>query len=77
MSKETLFAPESRQVYYFVRESFGNSEGSEGYADKVELESELIDGEICVDGQTKENVGYGDTVEVDFHPKYSLRCLKF
>ena len=47
MSKETHFSPESKQMYYYVRESFSEAESnqySEGFASTVKLTSELSQG---------------------------------
>ena len=50
---------------------------SEGYAQNLKLTSELINGELCVDGQVKVDIDLGDMVHIDFSPQYSLRCIKF
>lgn len=46
MSKETHFSPESKQMYYYVRESFSEADDSfsEGYANTLKLTSELSHG---------------------------------
>jgi len=80
MSKETHFSPESNQMYYYIREPFDDgihNNFSEGYAKKVKLTSELSDGIICIDGQIKYDLNYGDICEVEHQPKYSLKCIKF
>ena len=50
MSKATHFSPESKQMYYYVREPYMSTQKSEGFAHNVKLVSHFVDGEICVDG---------------------------
>jgi len=41
------------------------------------LESELSDGQLCIDGHMKFHIGYGDKVYIDLKPEYRLKCIKF
>lgn len=44
MSKETHFSPESKKMYYYVREAYTGTEQNEGFASTIKLTSELSDG---------------------------------
>ena len=77
MSKETHFSPESEKIYFYVREPQKYSTNSQGFADKLEVTSELLNGEITIDGQIKCELNYGDKCTIDLKPEYSLKCIKF
>mmetsp|Transcript_13086 Transcript_13086/g.22085 ORF Transcript_13086/g.22085 Transcript_13086/m.22085 type:complete len:80 (-) Transcript_13086:338-577(-) len=77
MSKETHFTPDSKKLYYYVREPQHLSGNSEGFVDKIDVISELVDGEITIDGQIKCELNYGDKCSIDLRPEYSLKCIKF
>ena len=77
MSKETHFSPESKQMYYYVREAYTGTQLSEGLASSLRITSECSDGQICIDGQIKYDVAYGDICQIDNKPEYSLKCIKF
>jgi len=64
-------------MYYYVREPKIESQFNEGFAERLHLDSELIDGQLCVDGHLKYDVGYGDKVVIDMKPEYRLKCMKF
>ena len=64
-------------MYYYVRESFSGQNNSEGFAKSVKMVSELEEGQICIDGQSKYDIGYGDHVSMDVKPEYRLKCIKF
>lgn len=36
----------------------------------MEIESELIDGQICIDGHLKYDLAYGDKINIDIQPEY-------
>ena len=79
MSRATNFPNESKKMYFYVRETNQSqlSQNSEGFAEHLKLQSELEQGQICIDGQSKYNVGYGDSIVLDIKPEYNLRCIKF
>ena len=77
MSKDTQFSQESKRMYYYVREPYNNSQNSEGYARSLEVQSELLDGEICIDGLIKVEVNNGDKVVIENSPDFSLRSIQF
>lgn len=54
-------------MYYYVREAFSESDDSfsEGFANTLKLTSELSDGQICIDGQIKYDMAFGDICQVD------------
>lgn len=66
-------------MYYYVREPNKSATGNptEGFATRMELESELIDGQLCIDGNTVINVQYGDHITIESRPEYRLKCIKF
>ena len=77
MSKETHFSSESKKMYYFVREAAKETQQNEGFASTVKLGSEMSDGQLCIDGQVKFDLAYGDIVQIDNKPEYNLKCIKF
>jgi hypothetical protein len=32
---------------------------------------------VCIDGSTKYDLNYGDSVELSSKPEYRLKCMKF
>lgn len=77
MSKQTHFSSESGKMYYYVREPNQHSNRSEGFAQKIILNSELLQGEICADGQAKCEVKFGDLCTIEHKSEYALKCVKF
>jgi len=79
ISSETHFGSEVKSMYYYVREPNKGASGNptEGYAKKMVLESELNEGQICIDGHLKYDVNYGDHVSIDSMPEHRLKCIKF
>jgi hypothetical protein len=77
MSMDTHFDTESEKMYYLVREPVSGTMCKEGYADHVNLISELSDGQICVDGSIKYDLNYGDSIQILTKPEYRLKCIKF
>lgn len=77
ISSETHFQAEKESMYYFVREPKIEESFNEGYAEKLVIESELGDGQVCVDGHLKFEVAYGDRIKIDVKPEYRLKCMKF
>ena len=77
MSRDTHFSAEAQNMYYFVREPYCDTHKSEGFAKHILLTSEMTDGLICIDGQTKFDLEYGETCEIDFLPEHQLKCIKF
>lgn len=77
ISSVTHFEPEKDQLYYFVREPFSSTLQNEGFASDIELFSELVDGQICIDGGLQFPVEFGDRVHIDSKPEYKLKCIKF
>ena len=43
----------------------------------MKLVSEMSDGQLCIDGQVKFDLAYGDIVQIDNKPEYNLKCIKF
>lgn len=53
------------------------SRHSEGYARQIKYMSELIEGRVYIDGYYTKDIGLGDVFEVDTHPDYRLKCIRF
>lgn len=77
MSKETLFTGDTKKMYFYVREPYTGTEIKEGFAEELILNSELTDGQLFIDGQTRLDMSYGDSCKIDIKPEYQLKCIKF
>ena len=64
-------------MYYHVREPYSGTHNNEGFAKEMNLKSELMEGQICIDGQAKYDIGCGGSVFIDYKPEYRLKCIKF
>jgi hypothetical protein len=53
------------------------SQFNEGFTDEMTIDSELTDGQVCIDGSLKYKVGFGDKLKIDVKPEYKLKCMKF
>ena len=77
LSDETIFPRNKDMVYYCVREGFSFKTGeSEGFAKKIEVVSEMLNGQACVDGWFYSDLSLGDTFRVTADPKFALKVLK-
>ena len=83
ISKQTIFSPDEERMYYFVREGYlkdpktNFNRHSEGFARHIRYLSELVEGRVYVDGYYTKDIGLGDVFEVDSHPDYRLKCIRF
>jgi predicted solute-binding protein len=50
MSRQTNFPTDSNKMYYYVREPFAGEHQNEGFAKEMRMTSELMDGQVCIDG---------------------------
>ena len=57
-------------MYYYVREPFAGLHQNEGFASKLKLTSELMDGQVCIDGQVKHDINWGSVLDLDIKPEY-------
>lgn len=60
------------RLYWFVREGFSNTRLSEGFVKKVKVTSEMLDGEVIIDGFLKFDLSLGDSIEVECRDEYAL-----
>jgi hypothetical protein len=82
ISSRNKFAFDSDQLYYFVREGYVCdarlfSWRAEGFCKKVKVVSEMVNGQLQIDGYFKMDLGIGDSFTVSSKPEYSLKCVKF
>lgn len=82
MSETTIFGATEDKMYYYIREAnaaaFGMYEGhAEGYANHLELLSELNNGRVCIDGLHSFDMYLGDSFTLDTGPENALKCLHF
>lgn len=50
ISKKTMFDADSDKMYYYVREGFQETAISEGFCKEVIFTSEMLGGEVKIDG---------------------------
>ena len=63
-------------MYYFVREGFQETAISEGFCKNFTLTSEMMQGQVKIDGQKTSKLEMGDRFWLSINPDYSLKCLK-
>ena len=76
ISAETIFAADEDKLYFFVREGFSNTRLSEGFVEKVKVTSEMLNGEVIVDGWLKFDLSIGDSFEMETGADYALTGIK-
>jgi len=59
-----------------VREGFSNTRLSEGFVKKVKVTSEMLNGEVIIDGWLKFDLSIGDSFEVESQDEYALTGIK-
>ena len=64
-------------MYYFVREGFQETTISEGFCNELNFTSEMLNGEVKLDGHTTIALQMGDRYTCKMDPSYALNCLKF
>ena len=60
INKKTIFTSSSEEMFYLVREGFQETAISEGFAKEIMFTSEMLRGEVKLDGQTTLDIGMGD-----------------
>lgn len=63
-------------MYFFVREGFSLSRQSEGFCKKMVVTSEMLNGEVIIDGWYRTDLSIGDTFTLHAHPRHQLRAMK-
>ena len=76
ISDETVFAVDDNRMYFFVREGFSNTRLSEGFVEKIKVTSEMLNGEVIVDGWLKFDLSIGDSFEMEIAADYALTGIK-
>jgi len=51
-------------MYFFVREGFSLTQHTEGFCDQLNVISEMLNGQICVDGYDYIHFGLGETLHL-------------
>jgi hypothetical protein len=59
-----------------VREGFSNTRLSEGFVKKLKVTSEMLNGEVIVDGWLKYDLSIGDAFEVECTEESALTGIK-
>jgi len=62
-------------MYFFVREGFSMTRQSEGFCKKMKITSEMLNGEVIVDGWYQTDLSIGDQFTLECLPKHSLRVM--
>jgi len=76
ISHETIFPQDDDRLYFFVREGFSNTRLSEGFVKKVKVTSEMLNGEVIIDGWLKHDLSIGDSFVVEAHDDNALTGIK-
>jgi hypothetical protein len=76
ITAETIYDKADDRLYFFVREGFSNTRLSEGFVKKVKVTSEMLNGEVIVDGWLKFDLSIGDSFEIKAEDEYALTGLK-
>ena len=76
ISAETKFAQDDDRLYFFVREGFSNTRLSEGFVKNVKVTSEMLNGEIIIDGWLKYDLSIGDSFTVESDDAHALTGIK-
>jgi len=76
ISENTKFPSDSPKMYYYVREGFQETHISEGFCKKFHLTSEMLGGQVKLDGHITMDISMGDRFSLEVDPKYHLRCMK-
>jgi len=63
-------------MFFFVREGFSLSQLTEGFCESLKVTSEMIKGEVVVDGWNHTALGMGDLLTLDvMNPVHDLTML--
>ena len=75
ISDQTIFPQTHNQMYYFVREGYQETIISEGFCQNLEFTSEMLNGEVKLDGQRLLQMSIGDKIILKIAPEYNLNCM--
>lgn len=56
-------------MYFFVREGFSLTQHTEGFCDKLNVTSEMINGQIVVDGYESYDFSMGEVIRLTAAPE--------
>ena len=76
LSDQTIFPRDDERMYFYVREGFSLTRQSEGFCKKIKVTSEMLNGEVIIDGWYQTDLSIGDTFTLTQSPKHSLRAMK-
>lgn len=76
ISKETAFDKADNRLYFFVREGFSNTRLSEGFCEKLKITSEMLNGEVIIDGWMKFDLSIGESFEMETGDEFGLTGIK-
>ena len=76
ISRETEFPKDDNRLYFFVREGFSNTRLSEAFCNKVKVTSEMLNGEVIIDGWIKFDLSIGDSFEMETGDEFALTGIK-
>ena len=63
-------------MFFYVREGFSLTQLTEGYCNKIDITSEMIKGEVVVDGWDHTALGMGDVLTLDINdPKHDITMV--
>lgn len=71
-----MFRKDDERMYFFVREGFSMTRQSEGFCKKIKVTSEMLNGEVIIDGWHQTDLSIGDQFTLVSDPKYQLRAMK-
>lgn len=60
LSAQTLFGHDEKRMFFFVREGFSLTQMTEGFCEDLQVTSEMINGEVIIDGWQQHNLSLGD-----------------
>lgn len=76
ISQESVFEQDDDRLYFFVREGFSNTRLSEGFVNNVKVTSEMLNGEVIIDGWLKFDLSIGDSFTIESDAKHALTGIK-
>ena len=64
------------KLYFFVREGFSKTTLSEGFVERCTITSEMLNGEVIVDGWLRFDLSIGDQFDLQVGEEYALTGIK-
>jgi hypothetical protein len=65
LSVDTQFDPTEHKMFFFIREGFSLTQMTEGFCWSLKIESEMLDGQVVVDGWKTLDFNLGDKLLMD------------